>query len=87
MAIRGVGGRAGTDGKYLKWPGPVEREFLFKDFIVGVFPRSLSDGDGGIIDPNPSTRYIFGVAEEGIKEGGVATVNHVGDRGGGLLSF
>ena len=66
-AIRGVSGRAGTDGKYFKGAGPVEREFIFKDFIVGAFPRSLSDSGGGIIDPNPFTRCIFGAAEEGVR--------------------
>ena len=85
VAVRGVGGRTGTDGEYSKGAGPVEREFLFKDFIVGLFPRSLSDGGGGVIDPDPSTRYIFGAAEEGVREGGVATVN-AGDRQSVLLA-
>ena len=85
MAVRSVGGRAGTDGKYFKGPGPVEREFFFKVFIVDAFPRFLSDGGGGVIDPDPSTRYIFGAAEEGVREGGVATVN-AGDRQSVLLA-
>ena len=67
MAIRGVVSRTGTDGKYLKGPGPIEKEFLFKDFIVGIFQISLSDSGGGIIEPNPSTRYILGAAEEGVR--------------------
>ena len=66
-AIRGVGGRAGTDGEYFKGASPVERELFFEDFIVDVFPRSLSDSGGGIINPDPSTRYVFGAAEEGIE--------------------
>ena len=45
----------------------------------------MSDGGGGIIDPNPFTRYIFETAEEGIGKGGVATVN-AGDRPGVLFA-
>ena len=53
--------------------------------MVSVFPPSLSDSGGGIIDPDLSTRYIFGAAEEGVGWSGVAAVN-AGDRQGVLFA-
>ena len=57
----------GPTASILKGPVQLRDEFLCKDFRVGVFPRSLSEGGGGILDPNPSTRYIFGAPEEGVR--------------------
>ena len=56
-----------------------------KNVIVSVSPRSLSDGGGGFVDPNSSSRYIFGTAEEGVGKGGVAAVD-AGDHQGVLFT-
>lgn len=40
----------------------------------------LSDSCDGIVDPSPSTCYIFGAVEEGIGEGGVAVVDTSGSQ-------
>ena len=45
----------------------------------------MSDGGGGIVDPNPSNRYIFGTAEEGVGNGGVAAID-AGERQGVLFT-
>ena len=46
----------------------------------------MSDGGGGVIDPDPSTRCIFGAAEEGVGKGGDAAVD-AGDRQGVLFTY
>ena len=53
--------------------GPVQ--FLFENFVVGVFPYPLADSGGGVVYPDPSTSRVLGAVEEGIGEGGVAPVN------------
>ena len=72
---RGVSRGGGTNGSYLKGSSPVEQEFLFENFVVGVLPHPLADSGGGVVYPDPSTSRVVGAAEEGIGEGGVAPVN------------
>ena len=73
-AVRGVGGLGGTNSECLGGSSPIQREFLFEDFVVGAFPQTLADSGGGVLDPNPSAGRVLGAAEEGIGEGGVARV-------------
>ena len=71
------------------------REFLFEDFIVSAFPQTLADSGGGVVDPYPSASRVFGTAEKGIGEGGIAPVSPSKDEGvlfshkfvGALLAF
>ena len=62
-AIGGVSRGGGTCGNYLEGSSPIEGEFLFENFVVGVFPQPLADSGGGVIDPNPSTSRVLGAAE------------------------
>ena len=43
--------------------------------MSGTFPRSLTNSGGGIVDPNPSTRSVFGAPEKGVGKGRVAAVD------------
>ena len=52
----------------------IQREFLFEKFIVSAFPQILADSGGGVVDPCPSASRVFGAAEEGIGESGIAPV-------------
>ena len=76
----------GTNSEYLERSSPVQREFLFKNFVVGAFPQTLADSGGGVIDPNPSAGRILGAAEEGIGEGGVTPI-YLSDGEGVLFSY
>ena len=76
--------------------GPIQfSDFLFEDFIVGVFPQPLTDSGGGVVDPYPSASRVFGAAEEGIGESGITPVYPSNDEGvlfshkfvGALLAF
>ena len=58
----------------LKGPVQFKREFLFEDFIVSACPQTLADSGGGVVDPYPSASRVFGAAEEGIGESGIASV-------------
>ena len=73
--MAGVGSCGGTNSNYLEGSSPVQREFLFEDSIVSAFPQTLADSGGGVVDPYPSASRVFGAAEEGIGESGVAPVN------------
>ena len=44
----------------------------------------MADSGGGVVDPNPSASRVFGTAEEGIGEGGIAPVYP--SNGEGVLS-
>ena len=85
-AVGGVGGWGGTNSDYLEGSSPVQREFLFDNFVVGAFPQIWADSGGGVIDPNPSAGRILGAAEEGIGEGGVAPI-YPSDSEGVLFSY
>ena len=45
------------------------------DFIVSVFPQSLADSGGGMVDPYPSASRVFGATEKSIGESGVAPID------------
>ena len=62
-AIGGVCRGGGTSGNYLEGSSPVEGEFLFENFVVGVFPHPLADSGGGVVDLNPSASRVLGTAE------------------------
>ena len=68
-AVRGVGGLGGTNSEYLEGSSPIQREFLFENYVVSAFPQTLADNGGGVLDPNPSAGRVLGAAEEGIGEG------------------
>ena len=63
-AVRGVGGLGGTNSEYLEGSSPIQREFLFENFVVSAFPQTLADSGGGVLDPNPSAGRVLGAAEE-----------------------
>ena len=66
------GGGANSDG--FEEAYPVEKEFLFEDFVIGAFAQSLSDYGGCVIDPYPATDYVFGAADKRVRECRVAPV-------------
>ena len=74
---------------------PVERKLIFKDFVIGAFAQSLSGCGGCVVYPYPATSYVFGSAEERVREGRVAPVYASSCKGvvfahelvGSLLSF
>ena len=41
---------------------------------MSAFPQTLADSGGGVVGPYPSASRVFGAAEEGIGEGGIAYV-------------
>ena len=73
-AVRGVGGLGETNSEYLEGSSPIQREFLFENYVVSAFPQTLADSGGGVLDPNPSAGRVLGAEEEGIGEGGVAPI-------------
>ena len=75
MSIGGVSSGGGANGNYLEASSPIEREFRFKNFVVGIFPQPLADSGGGVVDPNPSASRVLGTAEKDIGEGGVVPIN------------
>ena len=89
-AVRGVSGLGGANSKYLEGSSPIQREFIFENFVVGAFPQTLADSGGGVLDPNPSAGRVLGAAEEGIGEGigegGVAAI-YPSDGEGVLFSY
>ena len=85
-AVRGVGGLGGTNSEYLEGSSPIQREFLFENFVVSAFPQTLADSGGGGLDPNPSAGRVLGAAEEGIGESGVAPI-YPSDGEGVLFSY
>ena len=85
-AVRDVRGLGGTNIECLKGSSPLQREFLFEDFVVGAFPHTLADSGGGVLDPNPSAGRVLGTAEEGTGEGGVAPI-YPSDGKGVLFSY
>ena len=85
-AVGSVGGWGGTNSDDFEGSNPVQREFLFENFVVGAFPQPLADSGGGVINPNPSAGRIMGAAEEGIGEGGVAPI-YPSDGEGVLFSY
>ena len=42
--------------------------------MVSVFPQTLADSGVGVVDSYPSASRVFGAAEEGIGESGIAPV-------------
>ena len=79
-AVRGVGGLGGTNSEYLG-SSPIQREFLFENYVVSAFPQTSADSGGGVLDPNPSAGRVLGAAEERIGEGGVAPIYPSDDEG------
>ena len=82
----GVDGLGGTKSGYLEGSSPIQREFIFENFVVSAFPQTMADSGGGVLDPNPSAGRILGAAEEGIGEGGVAPI-YPSDAEGVLFSY
>ena len=85
-AVRGVGGLGGINSEYLEGSCPIQREFLFENYVVSAFPQTLADSGGGVLDPNPSAGRVLRAAEEGIGEGGVAPI-YSSDGEGVLFSY
>ena len=62
---------------------------------MSVFPQSLADSGGGIVDPYPSASRVFGATEKSIGESGVALIDPSNGQGvlfshnfiGALLAF
>ena len=53
---------------------PVEREFLFENFVIDAFAYSLSYSGRGVVYPYPAASHVFGASKERVREGGVSTV-------------
>ena len=66
--------RGGAHSDKSKEACPVERRFLFKDFVTGAFAQSLSGCGGCVVYPYSATGYVFGVAEKRVRECRVAPV-------------
>ena len=73
-AVRGVGGLGGTNSEYLEGSSPIQREFLFDNYVVSAFPQSSADSGGDVLDPSPSDGRVLGAAAEGIGEGGATPI-------------
>ena len=67
--------RGGTNSDDLEGACPVERKILFEDFVIGAFAQSLSSCGGSVVYPYPASSYVFGSAQERVREGGVAPVD------------
>ena len=67
--------RGGTNSDDFREPCPAERKFLFKDFVIGAFAQSLSGCGGCVVYPYPASTYVFGSAQERVREGRVAPVD------------
>ena len=58
----------------LKGPIQFSESFSLRTLLLAPFRKTLADTGGGIVDPYPSASRVFGAAEEGIGESGVAPV-------------
>ena len=64
-----VSRRGGANSDNFEGARPVEREFLFKNFVIEAFAYSLSYGGSGAIYPYPAASHIFGASKERVREG------------------
>ena len=75
MGVRRGCRRLRRDQQQLFGSSPVQREFLFEDFIISGFPQTLADNGGGVVDQYLSASRVFGATEEDIGESEVAPVS------------
>ena len=54
--------RGGINSNTLEGACPVERKFLFENFVIGAFAKSLSGCGGCVVDPYPVSSDVFGSA-------------------------
>ena len=66
--------RGGTNSNNLEGACPVERKSLFENFVIDAFAQSLSSCGGCVVDPYPASSDVFGSAQEGVRQSGVAPV-------------
>ena len=59
--------RGGTNHNDLEGACPVERKFLFENFVIDAFAKSLSGCGGCVVDPYPASSDVFGSAQEGVR--------------------
>ena len=67
--------RGGTNSNNFDGAWPVERKLLFGEFAFGIFAQSSSGCGGCTVYPYPASSYVFGLAQERVREGGVAPVD------------
>ena len=85
----------GTNSDDFEGACPVERKFIFEDFIISAFVQSFSGCGGCVVYPYPVSSYVFRSAQERVREGRVAPVDASNCEGvlftnelvGSLLSF
>ena len=64
----------GTNSDEFEGACPIEREYIFKNFVIGVFAQSLSYGCGGVLYPYPTAGHLVGAAKKCVREDRVSPV-------------
>ena len=77
--------QGGTNSDDFEGACPVERTFLFEEFVIGAFAQSLSSCGDCVVYSYPASSNVFGSAQERVREGGVAPVD-AGDCEGVLFA-
>ena len=77
--------RGGTNSDDFEGACPVERRFLFDNFVIGAFAQSLSGCGDYVVYPYPASSNVRGSAQERVREGGVAPIG-AGDCEGMLFA-
>ena len=85
MSVWLVSRWGGANSDNFKGARPVEREFLFENFVIDAFAHSLTYSGSGVVHPYPAASHIFGASEERVRESRVSPV-YMSDCEGVLLS-
>ena len=85
MSVWLVSRWGGANSDNFKGARPVEREFLFENFVIDAFAHCSSYSGSGVAYPYPAASHIFGASEKRIREGRVSPV-YTSDCEGVLLS-
>ena len=66
--------RGGANSDNSEGARPVEREFIFQNFVIDAFAHSLSYSGSDVVYPYPAASHVFGVPKERVREGRVSPV-------------
>ena len=64
----------GANSDNFKGARPVEREFIFENFVIDDFAHSLTYSGNGVVHPYPVARHLFRASKERVRESRVSPV-------------
>ena len=84
MSVWLVSRWGGANSDNFEGARPVEREFIFENFVIDAFAHSLSYSGRCVVYPYPAASHVFGALKERVREGRVFPV-YTSDCDGVLL--